>query len=59
VEKKLTSSDKFTVTEFPASRDGRWITFTGNTGDRFVDTLDRRGSEPYLRRCGESRPNRV
>ena len=48
VEKRLTSSDSFTVTEFHVSRDGRWITFTGNTCDRFIDTLDRRDSEPYL-----------
>lgn len=47
-EKRLTSADKFTVAEFHVSQDGRWITFTGNTCDRFIDALDRRDSEPYL-----------
>ena len=47
-EKRLTSGDAFTVADFHASRDGRWITFTGATTDRFADALDRRDSEPYL-----------
>ncbi len=58
-EKRLTSGDKFTVTTFHVSRDGRWITFTGNTTDRFIDALDRRDSEAYLLEAGTGKLERL
>lgn len=47
-ERRLTSGTDFTVSEFRVSKDGRWLTFLGNSTNRYIDPLDRRDTEAYL-----------
>ena len=46
--RRMTSGEDFSVGAFRVARNGEWITFTGNSLDRYVDPLDRRDSEAYI-----------
>ena len=45
---RLTSGEDFSVGAFKVSKNGEWISFTGNSMDRYADPLDRRDSEAYI-----------
>ena len=57
--RRLTSGDDFSVGEFRVARNGEWITFTGNSLDRYADPLDRRDSEAYIFNVGTGKVERL
>ncbi len=57
--RRMTSGDDFSVGQFLVSKNGDWITFTGNSMDRYVDPLDRRDSEAYAYHIPSSKVERL
>ena len=57
--RRMTSGEDFSVGPFLVSKNGEWITFTGNSMDRYVDPLDRRDSEAYIYHVPSSKVERL
>ena len=57
--RRLTSGEDFGVGQFRVSKNGEWITFTGNSMDRYADPLDRRDTEAYIYHVPSSKLERL
>ncbi|HEY3742128.1 MAG TPA: S9 family peptidase, partial [Bryobacteraceae bacterium] len=56
---RLTFGDDVSVSAFQVSKNGEWITFTGDSLDRYADPLDRRDSEAYILHVATAKVERL
>ena len=57
--RRLTSGEDYSVGAFQISENGEWITFTGNSLDRYSDPLDRRDTEAYIFNVASGKVDRL